>query len=157
MGRARVLIASVVLIALAIVVGVVLHQRHVRPTVSKVLTAASRPVTTRALPEDLPDFSERGWYVVGGRSDEIGGRTVVTARYRRGRDTVTYSRMADEKGLHDDHGATVRTSGGVEMSWENTPGLAARTLNGEHQVVMSGSPASQSLRREMTLLAALIP
>jgi hypothetical protein len=157
MGRARFPIAALVLIGLGAVVAVVQHHRHVRPTASKVLVAAARPVTARTLPAGLPDFSARGWRAVGGRSDEIGGRKVVTARYRRGRETVTYSRMADTKGLDDDRGGIVRHWGALEISWENHPGLAARTVRGGHQVVLSGTPESESLRREMTRLAALAP
>ncbi|MCW2994658.1 MAG: hypothetical protein JWQ18_2153 [Conexibacter sp.] len=153
MGRARPLIALAVLIAAVAVMAHVQHARHVR---AKVVDAARRGSTTHARPAMLPDFSARGWRAVGGRTDVIGGRTVLSAEYRRGRTLVTYSRMADTKGLNDGPaGGIVRRWGRLELTWQQLPILSARTVVGGHQVVLTGTPASEGLRRELTRLAAL--
>jgi hypothetical protein len=45
--------------------------------------------------------------------------------------------------------------GRLELSWQLTPVLAARFVDDGHQAVVTGIPASTSLRRELTRLAAL--
>src|SRR5215475_13512033 len=98
MRRAVSLTVVFALVGLAVYVQ---HARDVRPTVQKVADAAWRGPQTRTLPVNLPDLSSRGWRTAGGRADEIGGRTVVSAEYHRGGRVLTISRMADTKGLND--------------------------------------------------------
>jgi hypothetical protein len=154
MHRARFLIGFALIVA---VVAVIQHARHVRPTVPKVAAAALRAPETHAIPAGMPDFSARRWRPVGGRTDEIGGRTVVSATYRRGGATVTYSRMADTKGLNDGTG-TWTTSWGDKrwLAWQQTQyQLMARSVRGGHQVVLTAVPATKALRRELTRLATI--
>lgn len=146
-------IAGVVLTAL---VAHWLHQRSIRADVTKVADAAIRPVESPTPPSGLPDFSSRRWHVVGGRIDTLGGRRVMSATWTRGRQTVTFSRMADTKGLNDPMGSQVATWGALNVAWQSVPGqLRARTVLGGHQTVLTGTPASESLRRELLHLVVL--
>jgi hypothetical protein len=159
MRRARPFIAGVALIAVVAVVAVLQHRRAVRPDARQVAVAAFKGPVARAVPAGFPDFSARGWRAEGSRTDEIGGRTLVTVSYRRRNELMTYSEMADTRGLNDG-GATVlrmRPAGGghdLSLTWQaGAPELSVRFVRGGHQTVLAGRPATPALGRELGALA----
>ncbi|WP_445152297.1 hypothetical protein [Baekduia sp. Peel2402] len=153
MSRAIPFIAGVVLTAL---VAYGLHQRSIRTDAIQVADAAIRPVESPTPPPGLPDFTPRRWHAVGGRIDTLGGRRVASATWTRGGRTVTFSRMADTDGLNDPMGSQVTTWGDLNVAWHNQRGqLRARTVLDGHQTVLTGTPASESLRRELMHLIVL--
>lgn len=143
--------------AIAAVV-VVDHRRDARPTVGDVVDdLAPRPWSTTRMPAVLPDLSARGWRAMGARVDALGGRRVVTGKYRHGDETLTISRLADTDGLADGAGTWARHVGDVELRWlEGASRLTVRVVAGGHQTVLTGAPGSDALRREMTHVAAAL-
>jgi hypothetical protein len=150
--------ALLLLGALAGAVGFVQHRRHERLTVADVVSdVAPRMWTTRRLPVGLPTLRDRGWRPMGSRADTREGRHLVTAKYWHGDETLTISRLDDTDGLDDGGGVVVRRVGDVELSWlEGAPRLTARVVVGSHQTVLTGGAPSESLRREMTHIAAAL-
>jgi hypothetical protein len=172
LGRARPLIAVVLLIALGGTVVAVQHHRSTRATVGKVSAAANRGMVdrpARALARHIdgvgfPDWSARGWAVAGGRADVVGGRKTSTVYYRRKTRTITYTLVAGSANVNDGVPVWVRyretRATKLELSWQGGPyrTLIARVVpEGGHVFIITGQPASEGLRREMTRLAAIGP
>jgi hypothetical protein len=172
LGRARSLIALALLIAFGVAVAGIQHHRATRATVGKVSAAANQGVVVppgRALARRVdgvgfPDWSARGWAVAGGRADVVGGRMASTVSYRRGQRTITYTLVAGSANVNDGTAVWVRdreTRGlKLELNWQNGPHrtLIARVVpEGGHVFIVTGRPASEALRREMTHLAAIGP
>lgn len=135
------------------------YLRHVAsdgPTATTIADVAGRGAQTRTLPEGLPDLSARGWHALGGRRDDVGGRGVLSAQYAQDDKTITIARMADTDGLSEEPGTSVeRVSGDLQLSWSGpSDRLQARLPLHGHQTVLTGEPASESLRRELTRIAA---
>jgi anti-sigma factor RsiW len=174
--RSRVVL-SLAALALAVVALAVVVQQHraQRATVPKISAlvaegAVDPPARVRSRRVDglgFPDFSALGWTVTGGRADVVGGRGTGTAYYRRagGHATVTYTVLSGTKNLNDANPTWVREHEGprgkVALNWQSGPGLVeppsvlvVRFVRRGHPVVLTGRPASEALRREMTDLAA---
>jgi hypothetical protein len=150
MSRAIPFIVGVVLTAL---VAHAVHQRAIRADTGKVADAAIRPVETSARPPGLPDLHALGWRTVGGRIDRVGGRVVSSATYVRGTRTVTISRLSDTKGLGMVSGLDAKW-GRLDVTWNQIGDqLRGHTVIDDHHVVLTGTPASAALKREMMRFA----
>ena len=167
-------VVALAAVAVAVLVVVADHraQRATVPKISALVAggAVDPPARVRTRRVDglaFPDFSALGGTVAGGRADVVGGRETGTAYYRRagGHAMVTYTVVSGTKNLNDGNPTWVREHEGprgkVELSWQDSPGLAeppstlvVRLVRRGHPVVLTGRPASASLRREMTALAA---
>jgi hypothetical protein len=146
MSRAISFTAGVVLTAL---VAYWAHQHAAGPTIDRVADAAIRPVEARTPPPGLPSLAARGWRTIGGRSDRIGGRAVASATYRDGARTITLSRMADTDGLGFD-GGQLRKWGLLNVTWTDVGGqLRGHAVVDGHHLVVTGTPASTAIRREL--------
>jgi hypothetical protein len=146
-------IAGVVLTGL---VAYALHARAVRPTIDRVADAAIRPVESATPPLGLPRLHAGGWRVVGGREDRLGGRTVDSATYRSGSRVMTLSRMQDTDGLGMEIGGPSRKWGLLNVSFAERGGqLRGHTVVDGHHLVVTGTPASAAMRRELMRLVVL--
>ncbi|MET0601676.1 MAG: hypothetical protein ABW167_06775 [Baekduia sp.] len=167
MGRARPLIAVVLLIALGGTVVAVQHHRSTRATVGKVSAASMRgPLIDAVLGSidvdglSFPDRGAVGWTYAGLRDISVGGRPVLVAEYRHGPQTIDYALVTDTKGLND--GAPARQQmrhtarGDFEMNWQygRPSSLLMRFVRRGHPVVLTGRPATEAVRRAMSNLAA---
>jgi hypothetical protein len=153
MRRAIPFIAGVVLTA---VVAHWLHQRDTRPSIDRIADAAIRPVEGPVVPSGLPRLHARGWRSVGGREDRIGGRSVDSATYRSGARTMTLSRMADTDGLGFDPNVSIRKWGLLNVTFTDRGGqLRGHAVIDGHHVVVTGTPSSAPMRRELMRLIVL--
>jgi hypothetical protein len=131
-------------LAVVVLVGGVValqHHRHSRATTAKVGDAAYQ----------APD---------GVDHVEVSGRTFRLSRFARAGGTIVQAVAADTKGLPDGTVSIVRTrpsarGGDVQLSWSGSAGgpLRVRFVRAGHQVVLTGQPATEAVRRAMSTLA----
>jgi hypothetical protein len=143
-------------VILTVLVAYGLHQRSIRPTIDRVADAAIRPVESPTAPSGLPSLQARGWETVGGRVDRLGGRGVISATYRDGARVMTLSRMSDTDGLGMEISGPSQDWGLLNVTFAERGGqLRGHTVVDGHHLVVTGTPASAEMRRELMRLIVL--
>jgi hypothetical protein len=172
--RRRTAVFAALALTVAGLLGYWQYQREMRPTIPKVVAAASRgsldrPAVAAARRIDdlgFPDVAD--WRITGGRADEVSGRKTATAIYARGRQRISYTLVSGS--AHVNYGTASRAeyhatpAGKVELNWvggitpdtEVVPHPAAYVLTfkrGSRTTVLVGTPYRVSVGRAMRRLA----
>jgi anti-sigma factor RsiW len=158
-------VVTALVVALAGAGLLVQEHRHSRPTVPRVAEKAALTFVAggeRALAQSVdglrfPRWSGRGWRAIGGTTLSVSRRPAATVVYARGKKRITYTIVSGTGQINTDAPPQThyRGQGSVKfaLSWVAVPGPMLTFKRESRTVVMTGTPATDSLVRTTDRLA----